>query len=47
MEELLTPTTSLFVILGGSMFLGGVIAWAVLRYQDRRHRVQRTKLPTN
>jgi len=47
MEDLFAPTTSLFVILGGSMILGGLIAWTILRYQDRRHRVQRRKLPTN
>ena len=42
MEEFFAPTTSLFVILGGSMILGGVIAWAVFRYQDWRHKVQQS-----
>jgi hypothetical protein len=47
MQDLFAPTTGLFVILGGSMILGALFAWSILRYQDWRHRVQRSKLPTN
>jgi hypothetical protein len=46
MQDLFALTTSLLVVLGGSVILGGVIGWAVLRHQDWRHRVQRRKFPT-
>jgi len=33
-------------ILGGSMIVGAVTGWAVLRYQDWRRRVPRNEVPT-